>query len=279
MSTGWRFALSRRWLGYLALVVAFAIACVLLSQWQLARRDEARAAMDLVENNWDSAPVPLDDALPTLESFDADDQWIPVRVEGRYLDDEQVLVRGRPMNGAPGFAVLVPLLLDDGSVLVIDRGWVPTGNEQDAPDAVPAPPGDRVSVIARLKAGEPTLPGRSAPAGQLASINLPQVQELVDRPTYVGAYGVLAEEDPAPPVRPAALTRPELDEGPHLSYAFQWLVFGILAFVALGWAVRQEYRARNEDDPAEQARAEKRRAKAAKKQPSDADVEDALLDN
>ena len=279
MSTGWRFTLSRRWLGYLALVVIFAIACVFLSMWQLGRREEARAAIELVEENWDASPVTVSDALPELDSFDATEQWQPVIAEGTYLVDEQLLVRGRPMNSSPGFAVLVPFLLDDGSVLVIDRGWVPVGNEQDAPDAVPAPPEGRVTVIARLKAGEPTLPGRSAPEGQLASINLPQVAELLDEPTYTGAYGVLASEEPAPETRPAAFVRPEPDEGPHLSYAFQWLVFGVMAFIALAWAVRQEYRARNEDDPDEQVRAEKRRAKAAARKPSDAEVEDALIDS
>ena len=105
------------------------------------------------------------------------------------------------------------------------------------------------------------------------------MEQLLDRPTYTGAYGVLAQEDPLPAeTRPAATVRPEPDEGPHLSYAFQWLVFGVMAFIALAWAVRQEYRVRNEDDPDEMARAAKRRAKAAKRSPSDADVEDALLD-
>lgn len=279
MSTGWRFAFSRRWLGYLALVVIFAVACVFLSMWQLARRDEARAAIEVVEQNWDAQPVSIEQALPELAEFDATEQWQPVTVSGTYLADEQLLVRGRPMNGTAGFAVLVPLLLDDGSVFVVDRGWVPTGNEQDAPDAVPAPPEGRVTVTARLKPSEPVLAGRSAPEGQLATINLEQVEQVVDRPTYTGAYGVLAEEDPLPvETRPASTVRPEPDEGPHLSYAFQWLVFGVMAFIALAWAVRQEYRARNEDDPDERARAEKRRAKAARRSPSDADVEDALLD-
>ena len=41
---------------------------------------------------------------------------------GRYLLDEQVLVRNRPLNGQPGFEVLNPLLLDDGTVFVVDRG-------------------------------------------------------------------------------------------------------------------------------------------------------------
>ena len=62
--TGWGFALSRRWLGYLALVVVFAIACTLLSLWQIARRDEARADITRVDTNWEAEPRPITELLP-----------------------------------------------------------------------------------------------------------------------------------------------------------------------------------------------------------------------
>lgn len=275
---GWRFAFSRRWLGYLALVVAFAIACVFLSMWQLARREEARETIERVEQNWDAAPAQLHELLPELERFDPADTWHPVELTGRYLDGEQLLVRGRPMDGRAGFEVLVPFELADGTVLVVDRGWLPTGNAQDAPDAVPAAPGGELSIVVRLKAGEPTIQGRSAPEGQIATINLPTIAELVGEPTYTGAYGLLVSEHPAPQSRPAPYPKPVPDEGPHLSYAFQWVAFGVLAFIGLTWAIRREYRARNEDDPAEQRRAEQRRRRAAAKGPSDAEIEDEILD-
>lgn len=276
--TGWGFALSRRWLGYLALVVAFAIACTLLSLWQIARRDEARADITRVDTNWEAEPRPIAELLPERDGFDPDLKWSPVTLTGRYLVDEQLLARGRPLDGNPGFEVLVPLQLDDGTVFIVDRGWVPAGNEQDTPDSVPPPPQGVVTVIARLKAGEPELAGRSAPAGQVATINLPTIADLVGKPTYTGAYGILDSEDPAPATRPAAVVKPAPDEGPHLSYAFQWVLFAVMAFIALGWAIRQEYRIRNADDPAERERAAERERKRAAKPRTDAEVEDELLD-
>lgn len=274
----WGFAFSRRWLGYLALVVVFAVACVCLSMWQLARRDEARQEITRVETNWESAPRPVEEVLGSLDGFDANAKWTPVTLTGRYLTDDELLARGRPLDGNPGFEQLVPFELQDGTVFVVDRGWLPAGNEQDAPDTVPAPPTGLVTVVARLKAGEPTIPGRSAPAGQIATVHLPTIAELVGEPTYTGAYGLMASEDPAPATRPVAVSKPVPDEGPHLSYAFQWLVFGIMAFIGLGWAVRQEYRIKNADDPEERKRAEQRRRKAAAKPRSDAEIEDELLD-
>ncbi len=276
--SNWGFAFSRRWLGYLALVIVFAIACTLLSMWQLARRDEARIEIDRVETNWDATPRQLPQVLWSRNEFDEDDTWTPVTATGRYLVDEQFLVRGRPFNGLPGFEQLVPLQLDDGSVFIVNRGWLQVGNAQDTPDFIPEPPSGEVTVVARLKPGEPIVAGRSAPDGQIATINLPQLAEQLGLPTYTAAYGLLESEDPASTALPAAAARPVADEGPHLSYAFQWLVFGVMAFIGLAWAVRQEYRFRNEDDPEEQARAADRAKRQAAKPRSDSEVEDELLD-
>jgi cytochrome oxidase assembly protein ShyY1 len=274
---GWRFALSRRWFGYLALAIIFAIICVLLALWQLSRRADAVAEIDRVQHNFDSSPISLDHALPTLTSFRASEKWTPVVVEGKYLEADQLLVRNRPLDGNPGFEVLTPLLLADGTVFVIDRGWLPTGTTQDIPDSVPAPPAGQVRVVARLTAGEPTLDNHSAPAGQIATVHLTDVARVVGKPTFTGAYGLLDSESPAPAERPIAVTKPAPDEGPHLSYAVQWFAFALLGFGALGYGLRQEYRQINSDDPAERARAELRHERAASRK-SDGQIEDELID-
>ena len=276
--TGWRFLLSRRWAGYLALTIVFAIVCVLLAMWQLARRDEAVAEITRVEQNFDAEPAPLTEVLPELDSYDPSEEWLTVSMTGEYLVDDQVLVRNRPLGGDIGFDVLVPFRLSNGDVFVVDRGWVPTGQEQDVPDAIPAAPTGTVSVVARLKAGEPHLDSRGAVAGQVATIELPLIAEQIGQPTYTGAYGLLASEDPAPAERPQAVVKPTPDEGAHLSYTFQWFCFGLLGFFGLGYIIRQEYRRVNEDDPEEQERAaERERRRLAKK--SDAQVEDEILDS
>jgi cytochrome oxidase assembly protein ShyY1 len=263
----------RRWGAYVALVVLFAVACGLLSWWQWARRAEAVAEIQRVEQNYDATPVPVSEVLPRPDSWSPDDEWLPVQLTGRYLVEDQLLVRNRPHNGSTGFEVLVPFELADGRVFVVDRGWVPVGSSIEAPDEVPAPPAGDVTIVARLKPGEPELPGRSAPEGQLATIHLPSVAELVGDETYVGAYGLLASEDPAPATRPQPAVKPEADEGPHLSYALQWIAFGVLAFVALIWAFRRERRIAAL--PVEEQAA----ARATKRRSADSDYEDAALDS
>lgn len=267
-------ALTRRWLGWLAFTALFAVVCVGLAQWQWARRVEAVAEIRVVAQNWDAAPVALREVLPGDAPLAPEAEWTPVTLEGEYLLDEQLLVRNRPLTGRPGFEVLTPLLLDTGEVFIVDRGWVPTGEEQDSPDLVPAAPSGPVEVVVRLKPGEPTIAGRGAPEGQIATIHLPELAERVEGgPVITGAYGLLDSESPAPAERPTAALRPAPDEGPHLSYTFQWYLFALLGFVGYGWALRQEHRSLREDESGEPAPRRERRSG-----PTDDEVEDAIVE-
>lgn len=280
MSTGWRFAFSRRWLGYLAFAIVFAIACGCLSAWQLARSKEAAAANAVISENFNSTPVPLAEELPSLGSFEAKQEWTRVIVTGTYERDKELLVRNRPFNGGPGFEVLTPLRTASGALFIVDRGWVPTGNSEDAPDSVPAAPTGTVTVVARLKPSEPSIPGRTATGSQVGTIQLSVVKErLGGSDVYTGAYGLLDYQKPAPATAPTLTVTdpPTQDEGLHWSYMIQWIIFAMIGFFGLGYALLTEYRKRNEDDPEEKARAAERQRKRALRR-TDADVEDDLLD-
>lgn len=266
--TGWR-----RWGAYLALTLVFAVACGLLSWWQWARRSEAVDEIQRIEQNYDATPRPVDEVLDGFSAWDDDDEWTPVALHGEYLADQQVLVRNRVRGGQPGFEQLVPLRLDDGSVFLVDRGWLPLGDGPNAtPDAIPQPPEGEVTVVARLRQAEPALPGRSAPEGQLPSVDVATIVEGLADEGYTGAYGLLASEDPAVDDMPFAAPRPQEDEGPHLSYALQWIAFGVLAFIGLFWAWRRERRI------AALPLDEQAAARAPKRAHEDADAEDAILD-
>ncbi|WP_223214565.1 MULTISPECIES: SURF1 family cytochrome oxidase biogenesis protein [Microbacterium] len=278
-----------RWAIYIALAVVFAIACAFLSNWQFTRNQERSAQLALVAENYDATPVPLADLIPADGDFSPSDEWHPVILTGTYLADEQLLVRNRPHGGTSAFEVLVPFRLDDGRVVLVDRGWVPPGQDQPLPDAIPAPPSGETTVIVRLRPGE-ALPssGRSAPEGQVPTINLRLVADTLP-PTTGGAleqsaYGVMLAEDPAPATAPTALEPPSDDPGPHLSYAIQWILFAVMGFIFIGYVIRTERRHRREDaddveseDAATDAVAPAPQAPRRRRDP-DAEDEDALLD-
>lgn len=241
-----------RWTAYVAVAIVFAIACAFLANWQFARNAERAQQLDLVADNYDATPVPFSDVIPDGGALAPEDEWLPVELRGEYLISEQVLVRNRPHGGTAAFEVLVPFRTADGRVLLIDRGWVPPGEEQPLPDVIPAAPEGETTVIARLRPAEQVpASGRSAPEGQVPTINPGLVAAVID--PAVGAelessvYGLMVSEDPAPDARPGVIAAPSEDPGPHLSYAIQWILFAIMGFIFIFYIIRTERRHRRED--------------------------------
>lgn len=241
-----------RWTAYIAVAVVFAIACAFLANWQFSRNADRSEQLELVARNYDAEPASLAEVMSPGDDLAPGDEWRPVVMVGEYMASEQVLVRNRPHGGTAAFEVLVPFRLSDGRVLLIDRGWVPPGEDQPLPDAIPAPPEGETTVIARLRPAE-QLPasGRSAPEGQVPTINPELVAGMIDPAVgadlEVSAYGLMVSEDPAPESRPAAVSAPSEDPGPHLSYAIQWILFAIMGFIFIFYVIRTERRHRRED--------------------------------
>lgn len=273
-----------RWTAYVGVAIVFAIACAFLSNWQFSRNAERSEQLALVAENYDAEPVPLSAVIPPGDALAPEDEWLPVVLEGEYATADEILVRNRPHGGTAAFEVLVPFRLDDGRVLLVDRGWVPPGDDHPLPDAVPAPPDGAATVTVRLRPAE-QLPssGRTAPEGQVPSINPELVGTMISADLAasleMSAYGVLVSEDPAPPARPAALAAPSEDPGPHLSYAIQWILFAIMGFIFIGYVIRTERRHRREDaeDRARGIQTPRQRT-PARRADRDMQDEDSILD-
>lgn len=232
-----RRALWRRWAGIVAVALLVASGCVTAGVWQWHRHEQRSQAAALVDANHDADPVRLEEVLAPDGTLADDDVWRPVRVVGRYVGGT-VLLRNRPVSGTPAYHVLGGLEVTEGpftgSVLVVDRGWVPAGEGGDRPGDVPAPPSGEVALVARLRtAEEPS--DRAAPTGQVQALAPEQVRAAGgwDAPT-LGTTAVLATEGGERPAGLRALPRPDTSLGSHLSYTFQWWVF---ALGALGGAV------------------------------------------
>ncbi|GAA3406479.1 SURF1 family cytochrome oxidase biogenesis protein [Pseudarthrobacter polychromogenes] len=286
----YRFLFSSKWLGYLLLAAIFASACVFLGRWQMDRRAETLAEINRVVTNYSATPIPFADAREQFDELDPAMEWTQVELRGTYLTDGQRVVRNRPLNGQPGYEVVVPFRLDSGETVVIDRGWLPIGNNNPgAPDSVPEPPAGDVTAVVRLKHPEPELQ-RGAPEGQLASIDLAAYSGQLGYPLLTGAYGQLASETPPAAEMPFPFPKPSTEEGTHLSYSLQWFAFGVLMFVGFGYAARQQARnaaidAEDDDGTAEgaprPAGGEHRRRPSPprkRKKATSEEEEDALLD-
>ena len=239
----------RRWAPWVALVVLFSIITSMLSWWQFSRREERVVRIEQVLANYDKTPVEMTDLVWNLDSNgQTSAEWTPVRVSGTYLPEEAVIVRNRPLSGQAGFLQLVPFLMDSGQILMVERGWLQAGSDVTVPAANPLPEAVSHKLVVRLRAPEPDL-GRAAVEGQLASIHPGDLSDKLSKygELLTDRYGRIVTEDPSYQLAPMPMPMPSLNEGNHLSYALQWILFGLMAFGALIWAYRNDKRLRLEE--------------------------------
>jgi cytochrome oxidase assembly protein ShyY1 len=232
-----------RWLTWIAMAVVFSIACWYLSQWQFARQQEVSNINRIIEQNYDSKPVALEELLLPKTLWNKELEYRQVRVTGHYLLENQFLIRNRPNEGNPGFLQLMAFETDGGAIIWVERGWLPTGSKADAPDHVPNTNRIHRQVVLLLRPAEPRL-DRTAPKGQLPSIDLQVAsQTLSNNNVFTQAYGRLVSESPQS-AKGLMMPKPEINNGNHLSYALQWLLFASMAFGAVFWSINQDRRKR-----------------------------------
>jgi cytochrome oxidase assembly protein ShyY1 len=225
------------------MAVIFSIACWYLSQWQFARQQETSNTNRIIEQNYNSKPVALEELLLPKTIWNQELEFRQVRVTGNYLLENQFLIRNRPNEGNPGFLQLMAFETDGGAVIWIERGWLPTGLKADAPDRIPITNKIHRQVVLLLRPAEPKL-DRTAPIGQLPSIDLQVASaSLSDTNVYNQAYGRLVSESPQS-AKGLMMPKPEINNGNHLSYALQWLLFALMAFGAVFWSINQDRRRR-----------------------------------
>jgi cytochrome oxidase assembly protein ShyY1 len=259
----------RRWAPWLVLVVVFSLATSLLSWWQFDRREDRVAKIAMVSANYDIPAVPLGEISWDFRDGEPINEWRQVKIEGTYLPEETRIVRNRPLSGQPGFLQLVPLRLSNGQILAVERGWLPAGNPFTTPALNPIPDSVPRDLVVRLRLSEQDL-NRAEVPGQLASLHIASLTDSLGSSLITEYYGRLVSETPSMPENPRPMPKPSLNEGNHLSYALQWILFGIMAFWALIWAIANERRLRLEAQGLRTPK--KRRVTQADR---DADIEDA----
>ncbi|HEX3548499.1 MAG TPA: SURF1 family protein [Mycobacterium sp.] len=251
----WAFLLRPAWLALFVVVIAFAYLCfTVLAPWQLGKNTRTSRENSQISHSLTADPVPLTTLLPHQDSSARDVQWRRVTATGRYLPEGQVLARLRVVDGDPAFEVLVPFVVDGGPTVLVDRGYVRPEQGSHVP-TIPAPPTGPVTITGRLRDSEPVPDGR-APfrqdgAQQVYSINTGQISGVAGVP-LAGSYLQLVDNQPG---GLGVIGLPHLDAGPFLSYGIQWIAFGIVAPVLVGYFVYSEIRQRRMEKAATDASA------------------------
>lgn len=263
----YRFLLSGRWLITLLIALLLIPTTVRLGFWQYHRHEARVDRNELVGRALTASPVPYDSLVTEPGAVVPRGlTWRAVTATGQYDAAHEFVVRKRTDSSGDkiGYFVVTPLKLSDGrgSVLV-NRGWVASGESAVTYPTVPAPPAGEVTVTGRLRADE-TASGSgirdrgSLPDRQYNLINTAQ-QAKETGATVLGGYLELTATAPAPAEQPEVLPEPDHSAiGPHMAYAIQWWLFTALIPVGVVILVRREAR-----DRARAAAAGAREASAA----------------
>lgn len=190
-----------------------------LGYWQLGRADYKRE-LEAAYAGGNAEPV------PALRILDAEaDRFRPVAASGSYDGERQFLIDNMVRQGRNGFFVITPFRLDNGALLLVNRGWIP----QDA----------RRQPLAELEIGDGIrrITGRvgrlpvagidlgAAPDGEAAA--WPSVRQFPDMTELADALG----ETTLPWV---LLLAPEAGDG----YERDWSPGGMPATRHVGYAVQ-----------------------------------------
>lgn len=233
----YRFALRPLWILSHVFAVAVIVAFVALGLWQLDRHDERAERNATVTQRRDLPAVAVTSAL--ADTGDPDElRFRTVSAEGTF-GARDLLVDNRSKDGLPGAWVLTPLELADGTTLVVNRGF----QFSDGGRVVPAPaPEGTVSVGGTVTTWEDRSCGvRTGPEGA------PVGMACLRRSTAEDAFGsevlpVVVQSETSEPAGSDLLVpvpAPELDAGPHRSYAFQWFTFAAIVAVVYPLILRR----------------------------------------
>jgi cytochrome oxidase assembly protein ShyY1 len=232
----YRFLFRPKWIAFHVVIAVLVIVMVNLAFWQLRRLHDRQAFNREVTSHANAAIEPLADVLqPGTDPSTV--EWRRVQVTGTYLPGREVQVVNRSQNGAAGRNAVDPLRLDDGTILLVNRGFVPGVN------AIPPVPTGTVTLLGQLRVSEVRTLGEPDDASGVVLTEVRRLDVAKLSPQMGGTVQPMSlqllQSTPREGQYPQPVAQPVLDEGPHLSYTLQWLFFSLCAIVGWVLAVRR----------------------------------------
>jgi cytochrome oxidase assembly protein ShyY1 len=158
------------------------------------------------------------------------------------MQGDQVLVRKKSLESDRGMWVVTPLKMNDGTIVMINRGWTAAANSAADSPVIADVPSGVIEVLGRIREVQARTKPKPTdlPDGQVDRI-IPM--EVINSPaTLSNAYIEMTASRPeskSSEIR--ALPEPEVTEGAHRSYALQWMFFEIMTVIGWTILVRNEY--------------------------------------
>ncbi len=213
-----------------------------LGNWQMHRLAWKEGLIAAIAERAHAEPVPL----AAAERRGGDVEYLRVKARGTLLNDKELDFYAFDEQAGPGWHILTPLWIADGSVVFVNRGFVPD-ELKDAAKRRDGGPAGEVEIIGLAR--KPEAAGAFTPANDAGKNiwywrDLPAMAAAAFGPETprVVPFVVDAELDPRPPGGwpKGGVTRLELPNR-HLEYALTWYglaaaLLGVFAvFAAARW--------------------------------------------
>jgi surfeit locus 1 family protein len=210
---------------------------VSLGLWQLDRRTQRRARNAIIAVRVRTAPV----TLARLSGDTSATHYRRVRVSGQPDFDRDIALTLRGNMGSPGVDILTPVRISGSdSAILVNRGWIYSPDGMTADLSKWREPDTTFSgYVEEFETGT----GRdSIRLNGIRRMDYAAIARVLPYP--IRKFYVVATTDstPANTTGVVRLKPPVLDDGPHLSYAFQWFSFATLAVVGAGFVAARSLR-------------------------------------
>ncbi|MCJ2035247.1 SURF1 family protein [Methylobacterium sp. J-068] len=245
-------ARSRSGAGLFALCAAGLVLVAILAAlgtWQVQRRTWKHALVARVEARIHAEPVEAPGPAEAGGLTPEADAYRRVRATGRFRHDRETLVQAVTDLG-PGFWVMTPLERPDGTTILVNRGFVPTGGRDPAtrPQTANAGP---VTVTGLLRFSEPSggfLRANDPGAGRWYSRDVAAIAAARGLGRTASVF-IDADATPNPGGWPVGgLTIVSFPDN-HLVYAITWYALALMVAGALAYTLADARRTARRSTP------------------------------
>jgi surfeit locus 1 family protein len=216
--------------------IAMAALTARLGVWQLDRASQKNSLQAALDSRRALLPLPAAE-LAREATAAAAQHHRAITLDGHWLPGFTVYLDNRQMNGRPGFYVVTPLKLADGSAVLVQRGWLARDAEDRSRVIPPPTPEGTVSVTGRIAPPPARLYdlGTDAPGPIRQNLDLDAIAlefGLALRPLSI----VQEDRSGAPAdglLREWSLPAAHVHK--HYGYAFQWFALCALVIGLYAW--------------------------------------------
>ena len=216
-----------RWIALTLFLLILIYLFIRLSNWQFDRYDQRVLRNESTNVALSLAPKKID----SVSQMSDLNQWEKIELTGSYLSDQSKLVRKQYLENNLGFWVITPFKIQNGENILVNRGWIPIGSSASSNQSIPLAPVGTVNLEGYLQPfNESITQPKDLPLNQVNTIDYKYFESAIANNFYVQ----VAKSSPMDN-QVAIIPLPELSNGPHFSYAIQWILFALL--LPIGWYV------------------------------------------